>query len=256
MRVYLDLAVLLNFLVDLMLLLGTNRLAGFPENWRRSLIAAALGGLYSGACLLPGFHFLGNMLWRLVSLVGISVIAFGWDPSALKRCGVFLLLTMALGGAAAGLNRNNIPTLLLAAGSIWLLCRTVFTGGTAQEYVPIELTYGEKHIMLTALRDTGNTLRDPISGEQVLVISPEAALRLTGLSREQLAAPLETLSRRPVPGLRLIPYRAVGQGGGFLLGMRVPQVKIGPRKQSAVVAFAAEGFGREAGFQALTGGTL
>ena len=257
MEVYLDLVVLLNFLVDLLLLLGTNRLAGFPSDWQRAAGAAALGGVYSGACLLPGFRFLGNALWRTVCLCGMAVIAFGWNRSAVKRGGLFLLLTMALGGIAASFGRDDLPALLLAAGGMWLLCRVGFGDGPGnREYVPIELTWGPNRVRLTALRDTGNTLRDPISGEQVLIISGEAASKLTGLSLAQLRSPLETLTQRPLPGLRLIPYRSVGQSGGFLLAVRMGEVKIGSRTRSAVVAFAPEGLGREEAYQALTGGAI
>lgn len=254
MRVYLDLVVILNFLVDLLLLLGTNRLAGFPSEAKRVLPAAALGGIYSGACMLRSFRFLGNFLWRTVSLVLIAVLAFGWNRSALKRCGVFLLLSMALGGLAMSLGSANIPALVLAAGGLWLLSRVAFGGSVGgREYVPIELSYGGNCASLIALRDSGNTLRDPISGEQVLVIAGEVAERLTGLTEQQLHSPLETLALRPLPGLRLIPYQAVGQGGGMLLAMRFETVKMGPRTQSAIVAFAPEGLGG-AMYQALVGG--
>lgn len=257
MRIYLDLVMILNFLVDFLLLLGTNRLSGFPTEGKRLACAAALGGLYSGACLLGGFRFLGNSLWRLVSLGGMAGIAFGWNRSTLKRCGVFVLLSMALGGIAVGFEKSNIPSLLLAAGGVWLLCRIAFGGSIGQkEFVPIELTYGENTASLIALRDSGNTLRDPITGEQVLVIAGDVARKLTGLTIEQLRTPLETLAQRPLPGLRLVPYKAVGQGGGMLLAMGFDNVKIGSRRQRAVVAFAAEGLGSGEMYQALTGGVL
>jgi len=256
-RIYLDLVVILNFLVDFLLLLGTNRLSGFPTEGKRIFCAAALGGLYSGACLVGGFRFLGNLLWRLVSLGGMAGIAFGWNRSTLKRCGVFILLSMALGGVATGFGRANIPSLILGAGGMWLLCRIAFGDGVGQrEYVPVALSYGENSASLIALRDSGNTLRDPITGEQVLVISGDVASKLTGLTTEQLRTPLETLAQRPLPGLRLVPYRAVGQGGGMLLAMRFENVKIGSRRQGAVVAFAAEGLGSGEMYQALTGGAL
>lgn len=252
-----DLVVILNFLVDFLLLLGTNRLSGFPLGAKRTALAAALGGAYSGACMLPGFRFLGNTLWRVVSLGLMAVIAFGCNRSALKRGGVFLLLSMALGGIAVSVGRGDFLTLVLAAGGVWLLCRVAFgetVGG--REYVPVEITYGETTVNITALRDSGNTLRDPISGEQVLVISGDVAEKLTGLTEKQLRSPLETLAQRPVSGLRLIPFRAVGQAGGMLLAMRFENVKAGGRKQSAIVAFAPEGLGEGEMYQALAGGAL
>lgn len=257
MRIYLDLVVLLNFAVDFLLLLGTNRLSGFPSDWKRMTAAALLGGIYGGVCLLPGFHFLGNLIWRTVSLGGIGVLAFGWNRSAGKRCGVFLLLAMALGGIAASFGSRTFPSLLLASLGMWALCRIAFgerIGG--REYVPVSITYEGRTVELIALRDTGNTLSDPLTGEQVLVISGSAAGKLTGLTRNQLLHPLETVAERTLPGLRLLPYHAVGSAGGMLLAMRFENVKIGSRRQSTVVAFAAEGLGREEYVQALTGGNV
>lgn len=257
MEVYLDLVVLLNFLVDFLLLLGTDRLAGFPVRLGRTLAAAALGGLYSGVCLVPGFRFLGNILWRTVALAGMAAIAFGLDRSAVKRGGVFVLLSMALGGIALSLGTSNFPVLILAAGSVWLLCHVAFGGSVGErEYVPVELTYGPNKLRVIALRDSGNSLRDPITGEQVLVIGANLAQKLTGLTVEQMRTPLETLARRPVSGLRLIPYRTVGNSGGMLLALRFEQVKIGSRMQSAVVAFAPEGLGEGQVYQALAGGAI
>lgn len=252
MEIYLDLVVILNFLVDFLLLLGTNRLSGFPLSARRCAASAALGGIYSGACMLPGFCFLGSALWRVVSLGLMAVIAFGCSRSAVKRGGVFLLLSMALGGIAMGFGKGNFFALVLAAAGVWLLCRIAFgdtVGG--REYVPLTLTYGKETASLIALRDSGNTLRDPITGEGVLIIAGNVAQRLTGLSPQQIRAPLETITQRPIPGLRLIPYRAVGNSGGMLLGLRFENVKLGSRTQSAIVAFAAEGLGGGEAYQAL-----
>lgn len=252
MEIYLDLVVILNFLVDFLLLLGTNRLSGFPLAAKRCAAAAALGALYSGVCMTPSFRFLSGTLWRLVSLAGIAAIAFGINRSAVKRSGVFVLLSMALGGIALNFGRGGFWTLVLCAGAVWLLCRVAFgqtVGG--REYIPVTLTYGEKCERILALRDTGNTLRDPITGEPVLVVAGSVGQRLTGLTEDQLRTPLETLARRPIPGLRLIPYRAVGQNGGMLLGLRMDKVRVGSRQGSAIVAFAPEGLGGEGLYQAL-----
>ena len=255
MRVYLDLAVALNALVDFLLLMGTNALAGFPSQWKRNLAAAVLGGLYGGLCLLPQFRFLGGILWRVVFLVLMALMAFGWNRGSVKRTSVFLLLSMSLGGIALGFGRGRFGTILLSAATVWLLCRLSFGGKVgSQEYVPVRIRYGGREVQVLALRDTGNTLRDPVTGEQAMVLSADAVSRLTGLTKAQLACPLETMTARVLPGLRLIPYRAVGSGNGMLLAMRFEDVSIGSRRQSALVAFAAEGLGENSMYQALTGG--
>ncbi len=255
MAVYLDLVMVLNFLVDFLLLLGTNRLSGFPAGGLRCAGASLLGAVYSGACLLPGFRFLGNLLWRCVSLCLMGSMAFGCNTAALKRIGVFLLLSMAMGGIALSLGRGDMLSLVLCAVLCLLLSLLSFGGQIGgRAYIPLKITYEGHTVSILALKDTGNTLRDPVTGEQVLVISPEVAGRLTGLTSEQLRRPLETLAVHPVPGLRLIPYRSVGNAGGLLLAKRFEDVTVGDRKQSALVAFASEGLGKGEIYQALTGG--
>ena len=257
MEVYLDLLMLLNFLVDFLLLTGTNRLAGFPCECRRAAAAAVLGGVYSGACLVPGFRFLGNLQWRVVCLGLMAGISFGWNRSALRRSGVFLLLSFALGGLAMSMNRTDIPGLVLCALMIWLLCSLAFADRTGQrDYIPLEIRYGEKRVRLLALRDTGNTLRDPVTAQQVLIISMDAARKLTGLTEQQLRSPMQTMLQHPLLGLRLIPFRTVGQPGGMLLAMQFEDVTIGSRKQSAVIAFDTGGLGSGEVYQALTGGVI
>lgn len=255
MEVYLDLVMVLNFLVDFLLLLGTNRLAGFPAQPGRCAGAALLGAVYSGACFLPGFRFLGNVLWRIISLAFMGILAFGMNATALKRSGLFLLLTMALGGIALCSGRGDLLSVVLCA-CFCLLLSAVSFGGQAggRAYVPLQIVSGDRSASLIALKDTGNTLRDPITGEPVLVISAAAAGRLTGLTQQQLRQPMETISHRILPGLRLIPYHSVGNAGGFLLAKRFEHVVIGGKRQSALVAFAAEGLGNGEHYQALMGG--
>lgn len=249
---YLDLFMLLNFGVDYLLLLGTERLAGGVPDRRGILLAAALGAAYSGGCLLPGFAFLGSLLWRCVFLMLIASLAFGLGRNAGRKTGLFLVLSLALGGLAELAGRGKLWQLCLCGGILWLLCRFAFGTGTGKTLVPMEIRLGDRRIHLTALRDTGNALRDPITGEQVLIVGSPQAEMLTGLTKDQLTHPMDTLAQNPTKGMRLIPYHGVGQQG-MLLGMRVTDVCWEGRHRPAVVAFAPGELGAGE-FQALLGG--
>lgn len=257
MRVYVDLVAVLNFMVDFLLILGTNRLAGFPPGYKRGALAATLGGIYGGACLLPGFSFLGNTLWRVVSLSLIAVIAFGWNRSALQRSGVFLLLSMALGGIAMGMGRGSVWMLILSAMLMWLLCQISFRGSAGQrEYIPVRLGWDDREMSVIALKDTGNTLHDPLTGEQVLVAGADVGMKLLGLTAYQLQHPVETLASGVLSGMRLIPYHAVGQPGSMLLAVRFSDAQIGNKAAQPLVAFAPEMIARGEMYQMLTGGVV
>lgn len=255
MDVYLDLVILMNFAVDVLLLLAANRLCGYPLQIGRVALAGALGGVYAAACLLPGFSFLGNLLWRTVSLGLMGTIAYGFSHSGLRRSLVFCILAMALGGLGVLMRRPGFWSLIGAAGMLTFLCIFGFRDKPGQtHYLPVELHYGDQKVKLTALQDTGNTLRDPVTGSGVLVVAGSVAQKLIGLTENQLRNPVESVSA--VPGLRLIPYRAVGQPGGMLLALRLQQVKIGKWQGSGLVAFAPDGLSVDGSYQALTGGCL
>lgn len=253
---YWDLTVLFNFLVDYLLLYASARLSGNAVRQGSLLGAAALGGAYAGACLFPGFTFLGGTLWRLVFLGLMALIAFGPRRSAWQQGGLFLLLSLSLGGMAQLAAQNSPGRLLLCAGLLWASCTFLLRGRVGcGQFVPLEISRNGATVHLTALRDTGNTLTDPITGERVLVIDRDASRALTGLTPEQLEKPMEALTERRIPGLRLIPYRGVGQAEGFLLGMKVTDVILGGKRRPSVVAFAPNSVGGTA-YQALIGGSV
>lgn len=247
---YLDVLVLLNFLVDLLLLVATNRLSGYPSSVKRALVAAGLGGLYGGVCMLPGFTFLSGTLWRIVSLGLMAGIAFGFCRESLRRAVLFVLLSMSLGGVAAGLESGSFASLVLSALGVCLMCVFGLRGRLGDEYVQVCID----DLHLTALRDTGNTLTDPLTGQQILVVSSNVGQRLLGLSSAELADPVKAIGR--VSGLRLVPFHAVGCSGGVLPVKRFENVKIGAWSGSCLVAFAPNELGQGKHYEALTGGAV
>ena len=256
MSVYLNVVMILGFLVNFLVILGTNRLAGFPPEWGRSALAAAVGGLYCGICMIPGFHCLMNTLGRLLSLMMIGLIAFGWKRDRLRRCGIFILLSIALGGIVTGLSGEKFWMTAIVVVIIWLLYQICLcNAGTGKEFLPVQIAHEGNVVSMIALKDTGNSLRDPVTGESVMVIGAQTAEHLLGLNKAQLLTPMETLTVSSIRGLRLIPYRTVS-GSGMLLAKRFSDVQIGDRKGSAIIAFAPEAIGRGEGYQALTGGAV
>lgn len=255
MLVYLDMVMALNFAVDLLLLLGTNRLTGFPPEYKRSVAAAGVGAVYAGLAMVPQFRFLGNTLWRIIFLSLISMIAFGWNRSALQRGAVFVMLSMALGGIAMGIGMVDFGTLCICATVLWLLCRIGFRGKLGQmEYTTVELNWSGNKVRLLALKDTGNTLRDPLTGEQVLVCGADVGEELLGIDRGCFSKPYETLCSSAVPGMRLIPYHSVGQPGSMMLALRLKNIRIGQRTMDSLVAFAPREIAGEEGYRMLAGG--
>lgn len=240
------------WLVDFLMMMAVKQLYPGKGSWTRTLIAATLGGLYPAVCLSTGARYLAKGFFPVLIPFLVALSAFGLDESTLKRCSLYLILRLSLSGLAQTGSLLRPWTVLLSSGLLLVLCVLGLPHSVGM-LVPVELRYGPKCIRVTALRDTGNTLRDPASGKPVLVLGADAAQELTGLSPQQLRTPVESMEA--LPGLRLIPYRAIC-GSGLLLALRIQNLQIGDWSGSGLVAFAPEVLSLEGKFQALTGGVV
>ena len=192
--VYLDRVWALNTAIDYLLLLGTARLSGLPLRRGWLLLWAALGGAYAVAVFLPGMTLLGHPLCRLA--IGL-IMALGAFRRRWRQAALFFLLAGGLAGVVLALG--------LAAGSPLGLAQRVYyadvswsvlLGATCMGYITLHLLFGQgarhgggellqitiviegRRQTVTALHDTGNTLRDPVSGRAALVLEQGAAVTL------------------------------------------------------------------------------
>lgn len=255
MQPYFCLAVLLYFLVDFLLLMGANRLAGFPHRPMRCAFGAGISGMCAGLCLIPEFSLLKLFPCRLGLFVAVLAVAYGFTKTTLRKAVLFILLHFAVRGIATGFFGGRLMGLIAAAAMVCLLCLLSFGGKSyGREYIPVELCYGGKKLRLLALRDTGNMLRDPVSGQSVLVVDADAGEALLGLTPRQLSDPVEAVASAKVPGLRLLPYRTIGNPAGMLAAIRLPNTKIGNFRGNTVVAFSPQKLDSEGVYRGLTGG--
>lgn len=243
----------IDFLVNMLLLVGLSRLDGCSVSPFRTVLASAIGAAVSGISLTESFRFVALLPVRALLLIGVTLTAFGFSPGWKKRCCIFLLLSFALSGAAYALGSGGIWTLAVSAALVLLLGCSGFFREDGAVCIPIEVETPNGIVRLSALRDTGNMLRDPVTGEPVTVVGGQTAGLLSGLTASQLADPVNALVSLKRKDLRLIPYHTVGQGSGMMLAKRFESVRIGSRKSSGIIAFAAEGL-EEENYQALVGG--
>ena len=279
--VYLDEVFFVNAVVDLLLLRTALCVTGSGTRPWRLWAGAGFGGLAAAAVYLPGFSWLGGLPGAGLSFLGLCVLCFGWRGRAWKCWLWFFCVCCGFAGlalAVCGLLRIRAfsrdgrvyyrlsgRVLVLLAAAVYGLCRLLldrFARHRGRELVRLELRLGGRSLRCVALRDTGNTLADPATGEPVLVARWQLAARLLpelGLTRAVFADPAALLLRlgREQPGLRarLIPYRAVGAEGGLLLALRMDAVLENGRPAAArLVAFSPTELSDGGGYEALVQG--
>ena len=240
------------WLVDLLLVLGLCQLCYPPVRVVRIFLAPVITGVYCVLSLQPWFAGRNGNILSVIVVFLSACVAFGCRRDGIRRCILYVLLRLAIVGFLQPASILRPWPLLLVSALAVVLC-LIGLPESVGKFVPVELFYGSNSLSLTALRDTGNSLCDPVTGKPVLILGADAAENLTGLTATQLRNPVETIGA--IPGLRLIPYRAIG-GAGLLLALRLPKVRVGVRTGSAIVALSPEVLSREGKFQALTGGVI
>ena len=176
-------------------------------------------------------------------------------------------LCAALGAAyAAAVFLPGCRELLGSAIGFGLLLHLVFRQGARHEggeLMDVTVSLQGRRQRLRALHDTGNTLRDPVSGQPVLVLEQDALRELwppeAARIVEMRLPPEEKMARLPrLAGTcrwSLLPFCAVGTEAGLLLAVRSDYVKVGsityPRILLALTPGAVSDGG---GYQALWGG--
>lgn len=137
---------------------------------------------------------------------------FAW-PDVPKRLRARLIaagsfLSLGLTGMMRFMQPLGIPpAVLVLLGCLTLRVTPVVTPkpGEIPRLATVDVRHGAHHLTMTALIDSGNLLRDNVTGLPVIVISRRAAQRLVQLPQEgKLTYPFRMLSVRTVSGTAMM----------------------------------------------------
>ena len=239
-EVYVDLYFLINTCMNLLtLMISASLLHRKISRWRAWLSASA-GGLWAVVSLFGGMEgALGLVLdAAVIFLMCAAVFATPKTPlSTLFKCTLVGTLTsVILGGVMTALyallNRLDLPlgNSGTSGGSVLIFAMIAALAGVAtvsggrflgfskkSKYITVEAVLFGKTVKLCALVDTGNHLREPISGRGVIVADKARILAALPQSLSQALAspsPEAWLSdARYATRIRLIPTStATGKG--------------------------------------------
>lgn len=231
--IYIDSLFFLNLGVDYLLCLAAARICGLYLKRLRYFLASLLGAGYSVAVLLPGLGFLAAWPGKLGAALLMSFIAYGSEKSPLRCCAVFLAVAAAFGGAlwamsisagAGGAVSLSLGVLIPAFSLCYIGLSLIFRRRAKLADMPraaVELKLLGREVRFMALLDSGNSLCEPVSGMEVMVVSARALAPLFSAYPAMLdASAIELMElSAAIPELagkfRLVPYSALG-GTGLL----------------------------------------
>ncbi len=238
--VYGDVLFLFNFSIDFLVLILVGCFMHLPRRPVRLISAAILGGGYAvlslAASFTPalgiGIHILvaclmcavayaptGGVFFRLVALFYTAAVLLGGVVQAL--CNV---LASFFGTSGVISNSKKAEIFLLYAGIAGILVFAVgrlFSRHVSRENVMVEVEERGRKIVVEGIVDSGNFLKDPLSGKPVVLIKKGA---VNSIIPPQIASIIEdggtnfphTMQRK----IRFIP--ADGMGGHVLMVGYIP----------------------------------
>lgn len=262
--VYVDVLFLVNMVIDGMLLWCSAKIAGVRTRWWRIFIASVIGGIYAVCIFFPKLSPLYILAAKVaVSLIMVCIVFWvkSWQD-LLRAVTAFYLTSFVFGGGITGLiyftGLGSRLGTVVSGGSIYLnlpwkvllvTAATVFLAVTLiVKYLKgflmrqgilgrLRITYAQTAAEVDVLLDTGNQLKDPLSGKAVAVvelsrlrplIQPEAYTLFEQYHMEEL---YEGLSYDWTTRLRVIPYNGVGVENGLLVGIVPDKVELRSQQQ-------------------------
>ena len=200
-----------------------------------------------------------NLFLKIV--LSIIMVYIAYKPKntkiLIKQVIIFYLTSFLFGGVAFAMLYVIKPQEILMKNGLFLgtyPLKTVFLGAVIASiilitafkivktkiskkdmYCNIKIYINEKMVGTTAMIDTGNMLKDPITGNPVIVV--EATLLEQILPREilqnienimggEFENVTEEIKNQYISKLKLIPYSSLGKQNGMLLGIKADKVKI------------------------------
>lgn len=183
-NIYLDELFAINLAADYLICLLSAKICAVPLRRRRYFLAALIGAGYAAAVYLPGLRILNTAVVRLAVGILLALICFRKEAHTVRCCAVFFAVSALFGGAAAALIGEggiNIRTLALCFALCFGVFSLVFRNAAElpdKKRSLVHIEFCGRSTEFFALHDTGNSLRDPLSGKKVMLISLHTAAEL------------------------------------------------------------------------------
>ncbi|MBQ9113088.1 MAG: sigma-E processing peptidase SpoIIGA [Clostridia bacterium] len=266
--VYVDLFFMINFSMDFLCFFLTSQILGSKLKVLRTVLAAVLGGIYANLSL---FLDVGG-IWALVIDISVCalmcLVAFGKNGSLTVHIPVYIAVSMTLGGFMTALfallNRADLPLegaqsdgisawalviLAVISAGLTLAGGRFFRRKSAKKYAKVRIHMYGRQKTLDAFCDSGNLLRDPISGKICVLANSRSLGEMIPRSIGELTenadmTKLCDMDADIAKRVRLIPAKTAF-GDGMLVAVRADKIVVGDgnseREVDALLALCDSG---------------
>lgn len=259
MTIYIDVVLIENLIMNYIILLATGIVLKIRIKHLRLFVGSLIGAVYTIITYIITIKMYSNFLFKLVLSVVIIYVAF--NPQNIKNMWkqlvVFYLISFVFGGAAFaliyivkpqdilmknGLFLGTYPIKAVILATIIAFIIIILTFKLVKSkiskkdmYKEIKISIEGKQINVMAMLDTGNMLKEPITGKPVIVLEhiclydvlPKEILNnLANILGGDFSNIPDEIKEEYITKLKFIPFSSLGKQNGMLLGISPQFVEI------------------------------
>ena len=294
MTIYIDIVLIENLIMNYIILYATGVLAKVPPKQTRLIIASLIGAIYAIIAYMSILRIYSTFILKIILSIIIVYIAFNPKniKKMLKQLVLFYLTSFVFGGAAFFLIYVVKPQNIIMKNGVFVGTYPLKIAilGAVVGFIVVVLTYKiishklskkslfcnikiklcNNELKTTALIDTGNLLKDPISNMPVIVVEHTALYdilpkQILNNLEKILGGELENFSedikKEYISKLKVIPFSSLGKQNGMLLGIKADEVNIENEeenitKENVIVGIYDKALTKKGEYRALIGMNL
>jgi len=260
MTIYLDVVLIENLCMNYIILFATGYLLKMKMNHIRLILSALIGGVYSILAYMQILEIYSNILLKIILSIVMVYIAYNAKniKQLAKELIFFYLTSFVFGGCAFALLYFIKPEEILIKNGTYVgtyPLKVAILGGIVgftitviafkfvkkrfskkDMYCKITIYFAKKSVSTIALLDTGNMLKDPITGMPVIVVEKEILrnilpdIILNNLNKiiggDVAKEIYEDENLEYITKFRVIPFSSIGKTNGMILGFKANKVEI------------------------------
>lgn len=253
---YLDLYIIENLLINYIIISCTSILTKNTNSYKRKIIGAIVGTIYSVIYLLPRFYLLYTLPSKVIFIVIIGLISFVYTDKKefIRILIIFFLVNFFICGSTyfiiyfTGIEHIKISFVIASVYISCLILKKIYSDITLINHIKeftkeVTISLLGEELKCIALLDSGNLLKDPLSKSDVIMVNSSLLEKylpenynyeyVDVLLAEDI---INNLSEDISSRVRLIPYNhATSNKTNMILGFKADYLQIDNKKIGNIV---------------------
>ena len=257
--IYLDIIFLENLIMNSIILYSTAIILKIKTKFIRILLSSIIGSIYAIVLYITEIKIYASIISKII--LSIIMVYVAYNPQNVKKLWkqilIFYLTSFIFGGVSLYLiyvikpqdvliqngmfiGEYVLKVIMLAAIVAFVIIKfsikIIKTKFSPKDmYCKIKFSLNNKIVETTAMIDTGNLVKEPITNTPVIIVEssllydiiPKEILNnLENILCGDLSEIPKEIEDKYISRLRCIPYTSLGKQNGMLVGIKIDKIEI------------------------------